>query len=93
MIAWPLWEQRRIAELQAGGMPPEVARCIGKAETVNRQRISRCIGWRRARTAELDCVVTGETVKFVIIGGLAGLTPAQRQRLFALPNLSPMITP
>ena len=93
MIAWPLWQQRRIAELQADGMPPEVAQCIGKAETVNRQRISRCIGWRRARAAELDYVVTGETVKFVIIGGLAGLTPAQRQRLFALPNLSPMITP
>ncbi|WP_380786845.1 hypothetical protein [Sphingomonas sp. R86521] len=93
MITWPLWQQRRIAELQAAGMPPEVAQRIGKAETVNRQRISRCIGWRRARAAELDYLVAGDRIKFVIIGGLAGLTAAQRQRLFALPNLSTMITP
>ena len=54
MIAWPLWQQRRIALLHSEGMPLDVAQRIGKVETVHRQRISRCIGWRRARAAELD---------------------------------------
>jgi hypothetical protein len=93
MIAWPLWQQRRIAELQAEGMQPHIARHVGKAETATRQRISRCIGWRAARAAKLNILVDGDGVKFALTGGLAGLSPAQRERLLALPNLSPMITP
>jgi hypothetical protein len=93
MIPWPLWQQRRIAELQAEGMEPTIAGKVGKVETATRQRISRCIGWRAARAAQLSIMVDGDRVKFALTGGLAGLSPAQRDRLLALPNLSAMITP
>lgn len=93
MIPWPLWQQRRIAELQAEGMEPSIAGHVGKVETATRQRISRCIGWRAARAAQLNIMVDGDRVKFALTGGLAGLSTAQRDRLLALPNLSAMITP
>ena len=93
MIPWPLWQQRRIAELQAEGMELSIAGHVGKVETSTRQRISRCIGWRAARAAKLNIIVDGDQVRFALTGGLVGLTPAQRKRLFELPNLSPMITP
>ena len=93
MIPWPLWQRRRIADLQAKGMQFEVANRIGKAETAARQRISRCIGWRAARAAELRFIVNGEKIRFFLTGGLAGLTAEQRDRVFNLPNVSPMVTP
>lgn len=93
MIPWPLWQRRRIADLQADGLPLELAMRIGKAETVKRRSISRCIGWRAARAAVTDFLVTGDQVRVVIIGGLDGITAAQRKRLFGLPNLTAMITP
>lgn len=93
MIAWPLWQRRRIADLQAGGLPLELAMRIGKAETVKLRSISRCIGWRAARAAVTDFIVTGDQVRVIIVGGLDGITPAQRDRLLALPNMSAMITP
>ncbi|WP_107933382.1 hypothetical protein [Sphingomonas aerolata] len=93
MIPWPLWQQRRIAELQAEGMGSEIAQQVGKVETATRQRISRCIGWRAARAAKLNILVDGNNVRFALTGGLAGLTALQRQRLLELPNLSPVITP
>lgn len=93
MVPWRLWQRRRIADLQADGLPLELAMRIGKAETVNRQRISRIIGWRAARAAVTDFLTTGDQIKVVIIGGLEGITASQRERLFALPNLSAVITP
>lgn len=93
MIPWPLWQRRRVADLQEDGFPFELALRIGKAETVNRQRISRIIGWRAARAAVTDFLITGDQVRVVISGGLEGITASQRERLFALPNLSGMITP
>lgn len=93
MIPWPLWQQRRIAELQAEGLEPSIAGHVGKVETATRQRISRCIGWRAARAAQLNIMVDGDRVKFALTGGLAGLSTTQRDRLLALPNLSAMITP
>jgi hypothetical protein len=93
MIPWSIWQRRLIADLQADGMPLELAMQIGKAETVHRQRISRCIGWRAARAAKTDFLVDGDQVRVVIIGGLTGVSAAQRKRLFALKNLSAMITP
>lgn len=93
MIPWPLWQQRRIAELQAEGMQAAIAGHVGKVETATRQRISRCIGWRAARAAKLNILVDGDQVRFALTGGLAGLSREQRERLLALPNLSPMITP
>jgi len=93
MIPWPLWQQRRIAELRDEGMDTAIAQQVGKVETATRQRISRCIGWRAARAAKLNILVDGEDVRFVLTGGLAGLTAQQRDRLLDLPNLSPVITP
>jgi hypothetical protein len=93
MTPWPIWQRRLIADLQADGMPLELAMRIGKAETVNRQRISRCIGWRAARAAKTDFIIDGDQVKFVIVGGLADLSATQQERLLALPNMSAMITP
>jgi hypothetical protein len=93
MTPWPLWQRRRIADLQADGLPLELAMQIGKAETVKRQRISRIIGWRAARAAVTDFLVTGDQVRVVIIGGLEGIPASQRERLLALPNMSAMITP
>jgi hypothetical protein len=93
MTPWPLWQRRRIADLQTDGLPLELAMRIGKAETVKRQRLSRIIGWRAARAAELNLIEDGDQLRFAISGSFAGLSADQRKRLLDLPNLSPMIAP
>ncbi len=92
MISWPLWQQRRIAELRAEGLEFDLARRVGKSETATRQRLSRCIGWRAARAADLNLIANGDQFRFALTGNLSGLSDAQRERLLSLPNISPMVT-
>jgi hypothetical protein len=93
MISWVLWQQRRIAELQADGLQADLARRVAKCETTTRRGLSRCIGWRAARAAELNLIEDGDQFRFAISGSFAGLSADQRKRLLDLPNLSPMIAP
>ena len=93
MISWPLWQQRRIVELRAEGLEFDLAQRVGKSETATRQRLSRCIGWRAARAANLNLIADGEEFRFALTGNLTGLSDTQRERLFNLPNVSPMVSP
>lgn len=80
-IGWVRWRQRRYQALLAQGFETELAWPVAKAETRGRHRISRIVGNRAARDADLQFVEDEGKVRFVLVGDIAGLTDEQRAAL------------
>jgi hypothetical protein len=75
--AWIKWRRYRYQELIAGGLTGYLAWEVATGEAKGRYRISRIVGNRAARDAELTYVSSGGQVRFMLTGNVAGLTEEQ----------------
>lgn len=76
-MGWVRWRRRRYQALAAQGLASHLAWDVAAGEAKGRHRISRVVGNRAARDAELECINVGGKLRFVLVGDVAGLSGEQ----------------
>lgn len=77
------WRRMRHTSLIASGLPLPWPWRIASAEARARQYVASVIGREAALSAEFKCVSRTDELSFALIGGLAGLSEQQIDKLNA----------
>lgn len=81
---WGRWRRRRFQAFLAAGLPRQLSWKTASVEAQSRQRAAAVIGDAAARDADLQCIGSDESTRFVLVGDRENLTREQCAALDAL---------